>query len=70
VEEISIYLEWKIDEDAVNRQINLFGWRVYVTNQVSAHLTNLSALQERILILLGFDTTIYTQLDGQSFTPG
>jgi transposase len=37
VEEISIYLEWKIDEDAVNRQINLFGWRVYVTNQVSAH---------------------------------
>jgi len=38
-------------------------------NQVYAHLTNLSPLQERILVLLGFPIIIYTQLDGQSFTP-
>jgi len=38
-------------------------------NQVYAHLTHLSPLQERILVLLGFPITIYTQLDGQSFTP-
>ncbi|BDA70062.1 unknown protein [Calothrix sp. PCC 7716] len=38
-------------------------------NEVYAHLTNLSTLQQRILVLLGFPITIYTQLDGQSFTP-
>jgi len=38
-------------------------------NQVYAYLTHLSPLQERILVLLGFPITIYTQLDGQSFTP-
>jgi transposase len=38
-------------------------------NEVYAHLTNLSPLQQRILVLLGFPITIYTQLDGQSFTP-
>ncbi|WP_292746050.1 hypothetical protein [Nostoc sp. NMS4] len=38
-------------------------------NEVYAHLTNLSLLQQRILVLLGFPITIYTQLDGQSFTP-
>jgi transposase len=38
-------------------------------NQVYVHLTNLSTLQQRILILLGFPITIYTQLDGQSFNP-
>nr|WP_238360854.1 IS1634 family transposase [Iningainema tapete] len=42
---------------------------VEVKNQVYAHLTNLSPLQRRILVLLGFPITIYTQLDGQSFTP-
>ena len=35
-----------------------------------AHLTTLSELQQRILTLLGFSTTIYTQLTAQSFTPG
>ncbi len=38
-------------------------------NQVYTHLTNLSPLQHRILVLLGFPITIYTQLDAQSFTP-
>ena len=43
---------------------------IEVKNEVYAHLTALSPLQERILVLLGFSTTIYTQLGGQSFTPG
>ena len=38
-------------------------------NEVYAYLTNLSLLQQRILVLLGFPITIYTQLDSQSFTP-
>ncbi|MBN3878700.1 hypothetical protein [Nostoc sp. JL23] len=38
-------------------------------NEVYAHLANLSPLQQRILALLGFTITIYTQLDGQSLTP-
>ena len=42
---------------------------IEVKNEVYAHLTALSPLQERILVLLGFSTTIYTQLGGQSFTP-
>lgn len=42
---------------------------IEVKNEVYAHLTALSPLQQRILILLGFSTTIYTQLGGQSFTP-
>ena len=42
---------------------------IEVKNEVYAHLTVLSPLQERILVLLGFSTTIYTQLGGQSFTP-
>ncbi len=42
---------------------------IEVKNEVYAHLTALSPLQQRILILLGFPTTIYTQLGGQSFTP-
>ena len=43
---------------------------IEVKNEVYAHLTALSPLQQRILFLLGFSTTIYTQLGGQSFTPG
>lgn len=42
---------------------------IEVKNGVYAHLTTLSPLQQRILFLLGFSTTIYTQLIGQSFTP-
>jgi transposase len=42
---------------------------IEVKNEVYAHLTAMTPLQERILILLGFPTTIYTQLGGQSFTP-
>lgn len=42
---------------------------IEVKNEVYAHLTALSPLQQRILVLLGFSTTIYTQLGGQSFTP-
>jgi transposase len=42
---------------------------IEVKNEVYAHLTALSPLQQRILVLLGFPTTIYTQLGGQSFTP-
>ncbi|WP_292748323.1 hypothetical protein [Nostoc sp. NMS4] len=42
---------------------------IEVKNGVYAHLTALSPLQQRILVLLGFPTTIYTQLGGQSFTP-
>jgi transposase len=42
---------------------------IEVKNEIYAQITNLSPLQERILGLLGFSTTIYTQLDGQSFTP-
>jgi len=42
---------------------------IEVKNEVYAHLTGLSPLQQRILVLLGFPITIYTQLDGQSFTP-
>ncbi len=37
---------------------------------IYAHLTPLSPLQQCILTLLGFSTTIYTQLTAQSFTPG
>ncbi len=42
---------------------------IEVKNEVYAHLTALSPLQQRILVSLGFPTTIYTQLGGQSFTP-
>jgi hypothetical protein len=42
---------------------------VQVKNEIYANLTTLSHLQERILGLLGFPITIYTQLDGQSLTP-
>ena len=42
---------------------------IEVKNEVYAHLTNISPLQEHILVLLGFPITIYTQLTGQSFTP-
>ncbi|WP_293118405.1 hypothetical protein [Moorena sp. SIO4G3] len=42
---------------------------IEVKNEVYTHLTALSPLQQRLLVLLGFSTTIYTQLDGQSFTP-
>jgi len=42
---------------------------IEVKNEVYAHLTALSPLQQRILVLLGFPISIYTQLDGQSFTP-
>ncbi|WP_088243451.1 IS1634 family transposase [Calothrix rhizosoleniae] len=42
---------------------------IEVKNEVYAHVTALSPLQERILVLLGFSTTIYTKLGGQSFTP-
>jgi transposase len=42
---------------------------IEVKDEIYAHITNLSTLQERILGLLGFPITIYTQLDGQSFTP-
>jgi hypothetical protein len=43
--------------------------KLYAKNEVYAHLTALSPLQQRILVLLGFPISIYTQLDGQSFTP-
>lgn len=52
---------------AVFKEITLL--LIEVKNEVYAHLTALSPLQQRILVLLGFPTTIYTQLDGQSFTP-
>lgn len=42
---------------------------IEVNNEVYTHLTTLSPLQQRILVLLGFPPTIYTQLSGQSFTP-
>ncbi|MFN6484516.1 MULTISPECIES: transposase [unclassified Nostoc] len=42
---------------------------IEVKNEVYAHLTALSPLQQHILLLLGFPITIYTQLGGQSFTP-
>ncbi len=42
---------------------------IEVKNEIYAHLTALSFLQKRILALLGFPISIYTQLDGQSFTP-
>lgn len=53
---------------AVFKEITLL--LIDVNNQVYAHLTALSPLQQRLLVLLGFPITIYTQLDGQSFTPG
>lgn len=52
---------------AVFKEITLI--LIETKNEVYAHLTNLSSLQQHILILLGFPITIYTQLDGQSFTP-
>ncbi|MEH2162823.1 MAG: hypothetical protein V7K38_17795 [Nostoc sp.] len=52
---------------AVFKEITLL--LIEVKNEVYAHLTALSPLQQRLLILLGFSTTIYTQLGGQSFTP-
>ena len=52
---------------AVFKEITLL--LIEVKNEVYAHLTALSPLQQRILVLLGFPTTIYTQLGGQSFTP-
>lgn len=52
---------------AAFKEITLF--LIEVKNEVYAHLTALSPLQQRILVLLGFPTTIYTQLGGQSFTP-
>jgi hypothetical protein len=42
---------------------------IEVKNEVYAHLTAFSPLQQRILVLLGFPSTIYTQLGGQSLTP-
>ncbi|WP_375507041.1 transposase [uncultured Nostoc sp.] len=39
VEGISFYPDFKIDEDAVLREIQLLGWRVYVTNQNQAQLS-------------------------------
>ncbi|WP_407894508.1 hypothetical protein [Scytonema sp. NUACC26] len=42
---------------------------IEVKTEIYAHLTPLSPLQKRILALLGFPISIYTQLDGQSFTP-
>ncbi|MEH1776289.1 MAG: hypothetical protein V7K64_27280 [Nostoc sp.] len=39
VEEISFYPDFKIDEDAVSREIQLLGWRVYVTNKNQAQLS-------------------------------
>jgi hypothetical protein len=42
---------------------------IEVKNEVYAHLAALSPLQQHILVLLGFPISIYTQLDGQSFTP-
>ena len=44
-EEISINLDFKIDEDAVLREIQLLGWRVYVTNQVDAQLSLKQAIR-------------------------
>lgn len=38
-------------------------------NKIYAHLTNLTPLQQHLVVLLNFPITIYTQLDGQSFTP-
>ena len=38
-EEISSNLDFKLDEDAVLREIQLLGWRVYVTNQVDVQLS-------------------------------
>lgn len=42
---------------------------IEVKNEIYAHLTALSPLQKRILALLSFPISIYTRLDGQSFTP-
>ncbi|MBC1225464.1 transposase, partial [Nostoc sp. UCD120] len=44
---------------AAFKEITLF--LIEVKNEVYAHLTALSPLQQRILVLLGFPTTIYTQ---------
>ena len=52
---------------AVFKEITLI--LIEVNNEVYTHLTTLSPLQQRILVLLGFPPTIYTQLSGQSFTP-
>ena len=43
---------------------------IEVKNEIYVHLTPISSLQQRILVLLGFPITIYTQLTAQSFTPG
>lgn len=39
------------------------------THQTRCHLTALSALQQRVLVLLEFTPTIYTQLSGDSSAP-
>ncbi|MEH2178149.1 MAG: hypothetical protein V7K56_03055 [Nostoc sp.] len=52
---------------AAFKKITLF--LIEVKNEVYAHLTGLSPFKQRILVLLGFVTNIYTQLGGQSFTP-
>ena len=42
---------------------------IEVKNEIYVHLTPISPLQQRILVLLGFPITIYTQLTAQSITP-
>ncbi len=39
VEEIYFDLDFKINEDAVRQQVQLLGWRVYVTNQTETQLS-------------------------------
>ena len=39
VEEISVNLNFKIDENAVSQEIKLLGWRVYVTNKIKTQFS-------------------------------
>lgn len=48
VEEVSVDLDFKINEDAVRQQVQLLGWRVYVTNKTEAQLTLKQAVRAYI----------------------
>ncbi|MEO1184673.1 MAG: transposase, partial [Cyanobacteria bacterium J06636_27] len=57
VEEVSFNLDFKINEDAVKREIQMLGWRVYVTNQAEAQLSLKKAVRvyrDEYLIERGF----------------
>ena len=58
IKESSIYLEVKVDEEALSKKKKMFGWRVYVTNEPNLKLSFADAVvayREEYLIERGFE---------------